>query len=247
MNIQKFNENEIPYEALSRCGLSQEMVDDLPQSVMERFLAGKRTPLLSTSVKDNNGNPMKTSIYLRREENGAVNVVFVPYLNYMDFKDFNDEQQKRLMKGNVLLAELQGREKAYYQLDESTNQIMQAPAALIQNNIGVLAKETGLDVSMEKGIGDGEIITAFSGDKAVTYGIDLKEDYCIRMIDGTKEMWEREENKDELPQYSFGLYGCWTFDKDDGLSYVPEGEYSEDMVKAQQDRIEQAKTRAMHM
>ena len=35
MNELKFSESEIPYEELANFGLSQEMIDDFPESIMQ--------------------------------------------------------------------------------------------------------------------------------------------------------------------------------------------------------------------
>lgn len=54
--VERFQDNEIPYELLASFGLSQEMVDDLPQKVLEQLLSGQRTPLLPICNVDENGN-----------------------------------------------------------------------------------------------------------------------------------------------------------------------------------------------
>ena len=36
-----FDENEIPYEKFASLGLTQEMVDDLPEIVMKKMLGGQ--------------------------------------------------------------------------------------------------------------------------------------------------------------------------------------------------------------
>ena len=55
MNIQRIEENEIPYEELSKFGLTQEMIDDLPEPIMNKFLGGMRTPLLPINQVDGDG------------------------------------------------------------------------------------------------------------------------------------------------------------------------------------------------
>lgn len=60
--MRKFTENEIPYEDFERMGFSQEMIDDLPEAIMNRLLSGEKTPLLSSSKNDSNDNPMKATI-----------------------------------------------------------------------------------------------------------------------------------------------------------------------------------------
>ena len=65
--MRKFTENEIPYEDFERMGFSQEMIDDLPEAIMNRLLSGEKTPLLSSSKNDSNDNPMKATIWMSRE------------------------------------------------------------------------------------------------------------------------------------------------------------------------------------
>ena len=50
-----FEENEIPYEKFASIGLSQEMVDDLPEMVMKKLLEGHWTPILPISVDFGDG------------------------------------------------------------------------------------------------------------------------------------------------------------------------------------------------
>ena len=42
--VEKFQDNEIPFEVLASFGLSKEMVEDLPMKVLETLLNGQRTP-----------------------------------------------------------------------------------------------------------------------------------------------------------------------------------------------------------
>ena len=45
-NYERFTPQEIPYEILERFGLTREMIDDLPQNVMQRLLSARTTPVL---------------------------------------------------------------------------------------------------------------------------------------------------------------------------------------------------------
>ena len=54
--VEKFQDNEIPFEVLASFGLSKEMVEDLPMKVLETLLNGQRTPLLPISIQDKKGN-----------------------------------------------------------------------------------------------------------------------------------------------------------------------------------------------
>ena len=42
----KFDESEIPFEALDKFGITQEMIDDLPGQVMLLLTTGQYTPVL---------------------------------------------------------------------------------------------------------------------------------------------------------------------------------------------------------
>lgn len=78
--VEKFQDNEIPFEVLASFGLSKEMVEDLPMKVLETLLNGLRTPLLPISIQDKKGNHVISSarLSLVRTEDG-VDVMFMPY------------------------------------------------------------------------------------------------------------------------------------------------------------------------
>ena len=46
MKRTEIRDEEIPYEVLQRFGLSQEMIEDLPQSVLSAIRDGRRSPVL---------------------------------------------------------------------------------------------------------------------------------------------------------------------------------------------------------
>lgn len=58
-----FAENEIPYKKFESIGFSQEMVDDLPEVVMNKLLSGNWTPLLPIRV--DLGDGIKRTIQAR--------------------------------------------------------------------------------------------------------------------------------------------------------------------------------------
>ena len=49
--------------------------------------------------------------------------------------------------------------------------------------------------------------------------------------------WSRERDAG-MDSYNFGLYGCWVKQATGGLSYVPEEEYTEEILAAQQKAVE---------
>jgi hypothetical protein len=68
MNELKFSESEIPYEELANFGLSQEMIDDFPESIMNKFLSGQRTPLLPIERADFDGVVHKDFARIRLQQ-----------------------------------------------------------------------------------------------------------------------------------------------------------------------------------
>ena len=56
-NYEKFTEQEIPFGILERFGLTQEMVEDLPQSIMQKLLSSRWTPVLPIITEDD-GHPL---------------------------------------------------------------------------------------------------------------------------------------------------------------------------------------------
>ena len=51
MYKEDLTERDIPYEILEQHGLTHEMIDDLPQSVMNKLLHGEFTPLLPITMR----------------------------------------------------------------------------------------------------------------------------------------------------------------------------------------------------
>jgi len=53
--IEKFTEEEIPFEILANFGVTQEMMDDLPTSVRNQFLSGRTTPVIPIATENVDG------------------------------------------------------------------------------------------------------------------------------------------------------------------------------------------------
>ena len=74
-----FDENEIPYEKFASVGLSQEMVDDLPEMVMKKLLEGHWTPILPISVDFGDGIQRTIQARLKLERrSGTVDILIAP-------------------------------------------------------------------------------------------------------------------------------------------------------------------------
>lgn len=238
-NKTKFDISEIPYEKLETFGLTQEMVDDFPEQVMDRLLDGQRTPVIPFTI---DGKQQKARISLARTEDG-MDVLVMPYTSRVDMDGFNEEEQRTLRAGMALLSMKSGAE-TYYQLDDSTNQIISCPKSVIQHNMEILQRQMQMEPEkMEELSKSG--VTTFARDKGeVTYTIDLTNENGIKMTRGNK--YDADLYEERLPHYSFGIYGCWVNDDGGNLSYVNEDNYTQDMQDAQGEVIEKTKTGGMH-
>lgn len=237
---ENFTMDEIPYEILSEHGLSQEMVDDLPENVIESLLTGGRTPVLPFNIDDKKG---KARISLVRT-NAGVDVFVMPYFSHINMEGFDEEQQKTLRSGKVLLASFEGKPDMYYQLDETTNQIVSCPKSVIEHNLEILTKQVGVPEESAKQLSTGEVITFTKGQGCITYSVDLSEEKGIKMSKGNS--LDKNLNENKLPRYSFGIYGCWVNDENNNLSYVNEEDYTDEMQDIQSE-IAQKKKRSAAM
>ena len=80
MTIERFTQKEIPYDILMKFGLSQIMIDDLPENVTKRFLSGRTTPVLPIVMENAEGETVQSHarISLVRLSDGTVDVCFAP-------------------------------------------------------------------------------------------------------------------------------------------------------------------------
>lgn len=240
--IEKFQDNEIPYETLASFGLTKEMVDDLPMKVLEKLLSGQRTPLLPISVKDNTGKKVDSlaRLSLVRTEDG-IDVMFMPYWESTLMEELSTLDQMLLKEGTVIKS-IKG--DCFYQLDKATGQIISMPAYVIEHNLGVLRKQVEMVNDDFEQLQMGAVVSFENENEIVTMGLDLTQDVGIRMVDGDKECWDKEISLDDFPLYSFGISGCWV--NNDSLSYVKEEDYTQDMLEALGEKVNQAKKSAFH-
>ena len=106
--LERFKEQDIPYDDLAKFGLTQEMIDDLPQSVMIRLLSSRETPLLPLKTKTVDGDDVISfaRISLIRTSDGSVNAVFILRWESNDLSEYTPEQQKMLKSGNYTVQEV---------------------------------------------------------------------------------------------------------------------------------------------
>lgn len=107
MKAQKFNNSEIPFGTLAKFGLTQEMIEDLPQNVLEEIYNGRRSPVLPISITDDDGNTIKarTRFAFVRLEDGEADVMFYPQLKKNDLARFSPDDRKALEANQAIIAE----------------------------------------------------------------------------------------------------------------------------------------------
>lgn len=251
MNQNQFKEEEIPYHILNRFGLTQEMMEDLPEGVSKRLREGGLTPVLPIKVTDENGDTIQSAarLSLFRNSQDEVRVMFYPRLDKADLSRFPEGQQKLLDKGEPIVAEKTmpdgNKTMAFFQIDPETNQLMSVPVAVVDNNLKILAEELHLTQPEINCIRNGKLLTTAVQEDRWTVGVTLREKQLLRVVSGDEEAW-REDDRRDYGKFNFGLNGCWIADDQGGLDYVPEDEYSEDLWDEMKKRGNQLRNAASH-
>lgn len=224
--LERFKEQDIPYDDLAKFGLTQEMIDDLPQSVMIRLLSSRETPLLPLKTKTVDGDDVISfaRISLIRTSDGSVNAVFIPRWESNDLSEYTPEQQKKLKSGMVMV-----KDNNYIQFDDAIQQVISIPKDIIRQNLNILASEISLSRANYTKLMNGEVVQLGGKKETFSIGIDLNDNMGIRISKGSMMAWREETEVEKLPHYNFGLYGCWLSDDLGNLSYVPEEEYTDEM------------------
>jgi hypothetical protein len=234
MKAQRFNNSEIPFGTLAKFGLTQDLIEDLPQTVLEEIYNGRRSPVLPISVTDNNGNTIKarTRFAFVRLDNGEADIMFYPQLTKNDLARFTPDDRNALNASQAVIAEAtmpDGKKvQSFHQLDPGTKQMLYVPTPVIGRNLEIVSKAMRLTnaelICLQKGLP----ISIIDGDDLHTVGIDLTEKTGIRITLGDERKW-REAQIQCCCKYNFGLNGCWTSDANGNLDYIPEESYTEEL------------------
>lgn len=173
---------------------------------------------------------------------------FYPTLKSSPLECYNEEQQKQLLDGKSIIADVAmadgRRSKAFVQIDEETKQVMYVPTPIIARNLKVLAEVMHLGTVEVNGMQHGEPLTVAVDGEPVTVGIDLHNKTGIRFCAGDAQKWKN--NKREWDKYTFGCYGCWVMNDDGNLDYVPEEEYTEELWNEQKKSGERNRAAGIH-
>lgn len=108
MKKEQFEFNELPYPTLARFGLTQEMIEDLPLCILKEIGKGGYSPVLPMRVTNENGEVIesRSRFAFIRMDSGEVDVVFYPTLKSSPLECYNEEQQKQLLDGKSIIADV---------------------------------------------------------------------------------------------------------------------------------------------
>lgn len=252
MKRTEIRDEEIPYEVLQRFGLSQEMIEDLPQSVLSAIRDGHRSPVLPICYTCEDGTKEHDRArfsLLRDPDTGKVQVMFYPMQTRLTLDGFSEDEQTQLKSGTAIMGEKKTNDghtvQVFYQIDEGTQQVLTVPTPVIGNNLQVLADYFGLSAAELNCLKNGEPLTITDDQEEVTFGIDLNDPKGFRYCMGDVRKW-REQASQVMDTYTFGIFGCWVKDADGNLDYVPEEAYTDEMWETQK-RVGQNRAAAHRM
>lgn len=235
MEAKRFSESEIPYNYFNEWGLTQEMIDDLPEPIMDCLLAGKETPVLPLKLHLNNGEIVIKHGRLQIVSiNNVTKGKILLAKKTTELNGFQADEQNALRGGKVIPVTFDG-ENVFAQLDDRTNRVMIVSQNEVIQNIKALQKELeGLSEEEKNTLLNGEPVTYSKDAKTYTAGIDLGLHTAVDIIEGDSEAWGKALEERNIEQYSFGIYGCWIADDEGQInSYVNENDYTPDLLEKQ--------------
>lgn len=240
---------EIPFESLKKLGISSEMVQDMPEAVLEDLLAGYNTPLIAVKAETNYGNVTASARFrLVRDEDGTARLRVTLKQRAADIKEFTEEQREALKRGKTVLANVTTRkqnadgtvedtkELCFVQLDPMTNTLITTPSEQLCKTIKSISTVLNLDNEAVKTLIEGEQIQMTVDPEAkestIQMKVDLQSPTGLSYKDRQQTIGYGFEEENRQRRYTFGTDGCWVNDKG-VLGYVEEKDFTEDIKSAQ--------------
>ena len=244
--MNKISRVDFPFDFLAQYGLEQEMIEDLPESVLATIEAGLFSPLLPVYIRQPFGKTnFRAKFRLERDEYDEIRVIFHFQKSEADFSKYNlnDEQLTALSQGKVVLCSLEEeyenelgeydtrQMKCFVQMDRETSSVFYVPTPVVARNLSKVADSYNLaNEDMERILNGDLVNVSDESGEPVTIGIDLSTVTCVRVICCTPDQWPLIVHP-EIPTYSFGNDGCWV-NKDGELKYVYEQDFTDEINEA---------------
>lgn len=225
---------EMPIKTLERFGLTEEMINDLPETVKRDLAEGRMSPLLPISMHHPDGNVYETQARIMLVP-GSDGVMFIPSLVACDLEKFTADERRLLEEGGAIAIDanrLQNDKPMYCQLDKQTNQVIMSPTEVVDRNLETVATHYRLSTSETARLQRGQPLTIIESDREITMGVNLlAHPSGIKIVRGGIDRFNAPSIVG-LPRYSFGVEGCWVSDESGSLNYIKEENYTSEMNKA---------------
>ncbi len=176
MNIlqSNFKENDIPYGAFERLGISKvDILTKIEKSDLQALLSGKRTGLFKVSGIDQMGEKftMKCKFSLQRKEDGSAGLCIHPVRNRLTNDiGLKPKELEKLNSGHSICKNIEG-ERFLIQLDKDTNELLRVKTKDI--NIPSYIQDTKLNSSQKEKLRQGKEIDIDTNTEKVQAKIDL--------------------------------------------------------------------------
>ena len=245
-DMNKISRVDFPFDFLAQYGLEQEMIEDLPESVLATIEAGLFSPLLPVYIRQPFGKThFRAKFRLERDEYNEIRVIFHFQKSEADFSRYNltDEQLAALLQGMVVLCSLEEefenelgeydtrQMKCFAQLDKETSSVFYVPTPVVARNLSRVSDFYNLtNDDMERIMNGDLVVVSDESGEPITIGIDLLTTTCVRVICCTPQQWPLIVHP-EIPTYSFGNDGCWV-NKNGELKYVYEQDFTDEINEA---------------
>lgn len=194
---------EMPYQKLSKIGITKEDLLSFPRPLLEPLLSGSVTPLLVATIQKPSGEKIDVPLKLQlmREKNGEVNIITYPVRKeILNDNNFSKNDMEKLSLGEVLRKEIRengNRTQRYFQLDKETNSVIQKDASVLRlsDRMKEIEKigDIELGLNQKKSILEGKPVELQTGDKTITVGVDLKQPVGFQTLQGDMQSWKKHQ------------------------------------------------------
>lgn len=242
--MNRIEQDKIPYQVLADFGLTREMIEDLPEYVLDTINRGGRSPLLPMEIPAKFGSvscKAKFRLTNNIKEDGTAELVFYPKLHEAQLDAFTENEKALLLEGKAILASIPlpdmynpentHKESCYVQIDPDTNHVFYTHSSVIARNIKGMDSELSLPIDSLKALTKGEIIT-INEPEFLTIGINLFSDTGLYVCHGDADTWKAMVGR-SMQKYSFGVEGCW-INENGNLRYVKEEDFDHEIEEARQ-------------
>lgn len=128
--LNRFSEQDIPYEKLASLGLDKEKTLSMPKDVLQTLMRGEVTPLMQMQIRSRNGLQYQVPLKMQlvQDHNGCIELITYPVRKSMVYDLALQTQEKdRLSKGEVVKKEIienGTRKMQFLQIDKETNSLI---------------------------------------------------------------------------------------------------------------------------